>query len=257
MNYNKIVIKIGTTTLIQDDGEINFNRINKLAKVVSMLKDEGKEIIIVTSGAVGVGKNILGQHNKKLNLWEKQAFSSIGQCKLMAIYGQYFTEYNHTVSQVLLTKTVFKDNTATENAKNTFETLLKMNIIPIVNENDAVSTEELGFSDNDTLSAHVTLLTGSDLLIILSDIDGLYDKDPNKYSDAKLIEEVKEINEHIESLAGGANSTLGTGGMKTKILASRLCMARNIPCVIAKGDNPEVIEKILKGEKVGTLFSRV
>ena len=266
MNYreqmkrcNRIVIKVGTSTLTYDNGNINLTRIEKLTRVLSDLMNSGKEVVLVSSGAVGVGVNKIKLKEKPKSIKEKQAAAAVGQCELMHIYSKFFGEYSHIVGQVLLTRDVVEDDHIRENVVNTFETLLENKIIPIVNENDTVAIDEIEnivrFGDNDNLSAIVSVLIDADLLIILSDIDGFYDSNPKENPNAKLIKQIDEITEEIEACAGGAGSSLGTGGMATKIAAARKATDAGVNMVLANGEEPSIISDILSGEEVGTLFT--
>lgn len=266
MNYreqmkrcNRIVIKVGTSTLTYDNGNINLTRIEKLTRVLSDLMNSGKEVVLVSSGAVGVGVNKIKLKEKPKSIKEKQAAAAVGQCELMHIYSKFFGEYSHIVGQVLLTRDVVEDDHIRENVVNTFETLLENKIIPIVNENDTVAIDEIEnivrFGDNDNLSAIVAELVSADLLIILSDIDGFYDSNPKENPNAKLIKQIDEITEEIEACAGGAGSSLGTGGMATKIAAAHKATKAGVNMVLANGEEPSIISDILSGEEVGTLFT--
>lgn len=253
--HKRIVIKVGTTSLTYDNGCINLKKIENLSWVLTDLRNRGKEVILVSSGAIAVGTDRLGLKERPRDVIGKQAASAVGQAVLMQIYEKFFMEYNQKAAQILLTKDVFDFDSRKRNAKNTIETLLEMGVIPIVNENDTVATEELNeFSDNDTLSAYVAKLVDGDLLIILSDIDGMYDKDPNVNSDAKIISTVCGINDDIYKIAGGSNSALGTGGMITKVKAAKLVNDSGIDMVIASGEKPSAIFDIIDGKNVGTLF---
>lgn len=251
---NRIVVKVGTTTLTHNGGNINFNRLDRLSKVLTDIGNEGKEIILVSSGAIAVGAKHLNMNRARITLQEKQAAASVGQALLIKIYQKFFGEYNQTVSQILMTKNVMDDPTGKKNAENTFETLLKLNVIPIVNENDTTSLFEMQFGDNDTLSAIVAKLVRADLLILLSDIDGLYTADPRKCEKANIINEVNGITKEIESLASGSTNEFGTGGMITKINAAKICEEENIDTVIANGETPEILYDILRGKIIGTLI---
>lgn len=254
----RIVIKVGTSTLTYDNGNINLCRIEKLTRVLSDIVNSDKQVTLVTSGAIGVGASKLKLKEKPQSIREKQAVAAVGQCELMHIYSKLFGEYSHIVGQVLLTRDVVEDNHIRENVCNTFETLLENKIIPIVNENDTVSIDEIEnivkFGDNDNLSAIVASLVNADLLIILSDIDGFYDSDPRSNYDAKLLKEVKDITPELEECAGGAGSTLGTGGMITKLTAAKTATKAGVDMVLANGSNPSIILNILSGEEIGTLF---
>jgi len=259
-NAKRIVIKVGTSTLTYESGQINFSRIDKLARVISDLENQGKEVVLVSSGAIGVGVSKLGLKGRPKAIREKQAVAAVGQCELMHIYSKMFSEYSHTVAQILLTKDVVTEEHKRTNVTNTFETLIEMGIIPIVNENDTVSIDEIkvgqkdAFSENDTLSAVVAKLIKADLLIILSDIDGFYDSDPRENPDSKLISVIEEITPEIEKCAGGAGTKRGTGGMATKLIAAKTATSAGVSMVIASGENPEIVLDILKGEHIGTLF---
>lgn len=255
---NRIVVKVGTSTLTYDNGNINLTRIEKLTRVLSDLMNSGKEVVLVTSGAVGVGVNKLKLKEKPTSIKEKQAVAAVGQCELMHIYSKFFGEYSHIVGQVLLTRDVVEDDHIRENVVNTFETLLENGIIPIVNENDTVAIDEIEnivrFGDNDNLSAIVAQLVSADLLIILSDIDGFYDSDPRKNPNSKLIKTVEEITPKLEACAGGAGSSLGTGGMATKLTAAKRAINAGCNMILANGDNPSILLDITEGKEIGTLF---
>ena len=250
----RIVVKVCTSTLTHSTGMLNIRRTEMLVKVLSDLKNCGKEIILVTSGAIGVGCGKLGLKTRPSDTPSKQAIAAIGQCELMYFYDKQFSLYNHTVAQVLMTKDIVLDPIRKNNVENTFSKLLSIGVIPIINENDTVSVEEIEFGDNDTLSAVVAKLVDADLLVILSDIDGLYDKDPNKHPNAKLIDVVEKIDENIISLAEGTNSDQGTGGMITKIHAAQIANNSNIDMVIMNGKNPELFYDLFENKHVGTLF---
>lgn len=257
-DYNRIVIKVGTSTLTYGNGKINLSRIEKLTKTLADVMNSGKEVILVTSGAIGVGVSKLKLKEKPKTIREKQAVAAVGQCELMHIYSKFFGEYSHIVGQVLLTRDVVEDDHIRKNVCNTFETLIENEIIPIVNENDTVSIDEIEnivrFGDNDNLSAIVSNLVKADLLIILSDIDGFYDSDPRKNKDSKMLKEITEITKELEDCCGGAGSNLGTGGMITKLTAARTAMDAGVDMVLANGENPEIIFDILQGKEIGTLF---
>lgn len=255
---NNIVVKVGTSTLTYENGNINLGRIEKLTRVLSDIINSGKKITLVSSGAIGVGVNKLKLKEKPKLIREKQAVAAVGQSELMHIYSKFFGEYSHTVGQVLLTRDVIEDKHMRKNVSNTFKTLIDKGIIPIVNENDTVSIDEIEnivkFGDNDQLSAIVAPLVGADLLVILSDIDGFYDSNPRENAQAKLIQEIDEVTEELEACAGGAGTSLGTGGMITKLLAAKTASKYNIDMVLANGENPEILRDILEGKNVGTLF---
>lgn len=256
-NRKRIVVKIGTTSLTYANGNINFRRFDRLAAVLTDIRNSGKEIILVSSGAIAVGAKRLGLADRPRDTIGKQASSAVGQAILMQYYEKSFNEFNQKVAQILLTKDIFGYKTKRRNVQNTLEKLLEMGVIPIVNENDTVATEEFNeFSDNDTLASYVTELIKGDLLIILSDIDGMYTSDPNKDENAELISVIHNINEDILNSAGGSVSALGTGGMVTKVKAAAKVNAAGCDMVIAKGDNPDIIYSIAEGEDIGTLFAR-
>ena len=250
----RIVVKIGTSTLAHSTGRLNIRRIEELCKVLSDLKNAGHEIILVSSGAIGMGVGKLSLSKRPEDIPTKQAAAAVGQCELMYTYDKLFTEYNHNVAQLLITAPDIEDGVRKLNFHNTLERLLELGVLPIVNENDTVSTDEIEIGDNDTLSAIVTANVNADLLVLLSDIDGLYDSDPHKNRDAKLIETVSEINDDIMKLAGDKGSALGTGGMITKLNAAKIATAAGCEMVIANGENPCVLYDIAEGKKVGTRF---
>jgi len=252
-----VVIKVGTSTITYANGSLNLSAIEKLVRVLADLKNQGKNVVLVTSGAIAAGVNRMGLEKKPASVPEKQALAAIGQGNLMHIYSKLFAEYGQTAAQVLLTKDVLDGGIREKNACNTFITLFKYGSIPIVNENDTVATEEIEFGDNDTLSAIVASLIDADLLILLSDIDGFYDNDPKTCKDANLIQYVSEITPLIEQMSSGTQNGFGTGGMKTKIAAARICMANDIPMIITNGDNPGNIRRASDGEQIGTLFCHV
>jgi glutamate 5-kinase len=227
-----------------------------LVKVIADLQNGGRNVILVSSGAIGLGMSKLGMQSKPTETQLKQACAAVGQCELMYIYDKLFGEYNLTVAQLLLTKYNI-DSPRRQNVVNTFEQLISRNVIPVVNENDTVAIDELEleFGENDTLAAHVALLSGADMLIILSDIDGFYDSNPKLDPDAKLIPMVTEINEDIRRLAGGAVSGLGTGGMITKLNAAEMTMAEGIDTVLLNGRNPKILYDLFDGKSVGTIFT--
>lgn len=251
----RIVIKIGTSTLAYATGHPNIRHIENFCKVVSDIKNAGYEVIIVSSGAVGMGRGKAGVTERPTELSMKQALAAIGQCELMYTYDKYFGEYNHTVAQLLLTAHNFIDPQQYGNLISTMQKLLEMGVIPIINENDTVATQELNIGDNDTLGARVAKSVDADLLILLSDIDGLYTADPNKDPSAERIHTVEKITPEIEALAGGSGSSVGTGGMVTKIEAARIATAAGVDMVIADGHDPSILYDILEGKDVGTRFA--
>ncbi len=254
----RIVVKLGTSTLTHSTGRLNIRRVEALCKTLSDLKNAGHEIVLVTSGAIGMGVGKLQLPGRPADMPTKQAAAAVGQCELMYVYDKLFSEYHHTVAQVLLTGADVHDGKRRENLKNTLTRLLELQAIPIVNENDAVSTDEIGventIGENDTLSAIVAELTEAGLLILLSDIDGLYTADPRKDADARLVSRVEAITPEIEALAGGAGSSLGTGGMATKLNAAKIATAAGADMVIANGRRPELLYEIAEGKPVGTRF---
>lgn len=251
---NRIVVKVGTSTLTYDNGKLNLGRIDKLARTIADIKNRGIEVVLVSSGAIGVGVGKLGLKEKPTLTREKQAAAAVGQCELMYLYDKMFSEYGYKTGQVLLTRDVIDNTERKNNVTNTFNTLLDMHVVPVVNENDAVSIDEIVIGDNDTLSAVVATIVGADLLVILTDIDGLYDKDPRKNSDAKRISEVEQITNEIKQMAGGAGSNRGTGGMFTKVTAAEMASESGIFTVVCNGENPTILYDIIEGKDVGTLF---
>ncbi len=246
----KIVVKIGTSTLAHATGKLNIKRTGELCKTLSDLKNAGHEIILVSSGAIGMGVGKLGLKEKPQDIPTKQAAAAVGQCELMYVYDRLFTEYGHTVAQILLTGADFSAEDRHTNFNNTLTRLLQLGVLPIINENDTIATEEIKVGDNDTLSAYVAVSAKADLLILLSDVDGLYSADPHKNADAKLLECVHGMPEALLSLAGAAGSTLGTGGMKTKLNAAQICVENGCDMVIANGDKPTLLYDIVE-EKLG------
>ncbi len=251
----RVVVKVGTTSLTYPNGKFNLKKIDNLSKMLTDLTNKGLDVVLVSSGAIAIGAAKLGLTERPRDVIGKQAASAVGQALLMQMYEKFFSEYNQKVAQILLTKPIFEAESKRRNASNTINRLLEMGVIPIVNENDTISTDELNeFSDNDTLSSYVAGLIKSDLLIILSDIDGMYTADPNKNENAEIIDTVPEITDEIYSLAGGSSSALGTGGMVTKVKAADYLRKKNVSMVIASGENPDVVYDILEGKKIGTLF---
>ncbi|MDR1663507.1 MAG: glutamate 5-kinase [Clostridiales bacterium] len=253
-SHQRVVVKVGTTTLTYPNGRLNLRRIEEICTVLSDLCNQGKEMILVTSGAIAVGADRLGLTERPRDVVGKQAASAVGQAMLMQIYQRFFSRYNQEIAQILLTKDVIENEVSKQNARNTLKALREMRVIPLVNENDSVSTDELGFSENDTLSAYVSILSDSELLINLSDTDGMYDADPKQNPGAKVFREIPAITREIEELAGGSSSKLGSGGMISKITAAKLVTERGIDMVIASGEDPAIIWRLLAGEPEGTLF---
>ena len=256
----RIVIKIGSSSLTHPQtGEMNLMKIEKLIRVISDLRGEGRDVVLVSSGAIAAGRQALGHHRRPDTLAEKQAFAAVGQARLMMVYQKLFAEYNQTAAQILLTKDTMINDSSRYNAQNTFDELLYLGAIPIVNENDTVSTSEIpyvdSFGDNDRLSAIVAALIGADLLILLSDIDGLYSDDPRSNPDARFVSLVPEITpEFLDMGKSTSSSDVGTGGMSAKLAAARIATDSGADMVIANGDQVEVILDIMAGKEKGTLF---
>ena len=250
----RIVVKVGTSTLTHATGKLNLHRIEKLVRELADLANAGREIILVTSGAVGAGLDRMGLKERPKTIPEKQALAAVGQGILMHVYEKLFAEYGQIVAQVLLTRENSLRHNQYMNSRNALLTLLKMGVIPIVNENDAIAVDELKIGDNDTLSATVATLVDADALVILSDIEGVYTANPQQDKMAKLIASIPEITPEIENLAGGAGSKLGTGGMHTKIQAAKIAVNSGVTMVIASGSRDEVVRSVLQGETVGTVF---
>lgn len=247
----RVVIKVGTSTLAHPSGRLNIRRTGELCKVISDLKNAGHEIVLVSSGAIGMGLGKLGLKEKPADIPTKQAAAAIGQCELMYTYDKLFSEYNHTVAQILLTGSDFTSEERHLNFNNTMERLTEFGVLPIINENDTIATEEIKVGDNDTLSALVAVSVKAELLIILSDVRGLYSDDPHKNPNAELIQYVHGTPEWIFSLAGDTVGSLGTGGMKTKLNAAKICLEAGCDMVIASGEAPELLYDILGGAMNG------
>ena len=261
-DVTRIVVKVGTSTLTHSTGLLNYKHIENLIRQLADIHNQGIQVVLVTSGAIGAGMGKLGHTIRPETIPEKQAAAAVGQGILIHMYEKFFSEYGKTTAQILLTKEDIVDSTRYLNAHNTFLMLLSLGVIPVVNENDAVVVDEImsgdnnTFGDNDTLSAMVTSLIGADLLIILSDIDGLYDSNPRTNPNAKIIYNVSEITDEIKECAEGAGTCLGTGGMATKINAAEIVLAANTSMIIADGSVPNVITDILEGIEIGTLFKK-
>ncbi len=256
---NRIVVKVGTSTLTNELGKSDLRAFDRLACVLSDIQNKGYEVILVSSGAIAVGANKLKLKSKPESMRMKQAAAAVGQCSIMYLYDKFFNDYDKTTAQILLNAEDIEQEEKKENLTNTFNTLLELGIIPIVNENDSVSyteieSEERLFGDNDMLSAVVAVLCKANKLVILSDIDGLYENDPRLYPDAKIIHTVDKIDESTFNLAGGAGSRRGTGGMKTKLRAARLATANGTDMVITNGKKPEALYDIIENKQIGTLF---
>lgn len=250
----RIVVKVGTSTLAHKTGNINIRHVEELCKVLSDLKNAGHDIILVSSGAIGMGVGKLSLKSRPDDMATKQAAAAVGQCELMYIYDKYFSEYNHNIAQILLTAPDLEDDVRYSNIKNTMTRLLELGVMPIINENDTVATDEIAVGDNDTLGSIVAVCMNADILVLLSDIDGLYSADPHTNPDAELISEIREITPEIEALGGGSNSGLGTGGMATKLSAAKRCIKNGTDVVIANGSAPAVLYDIAEGKQVGTRF---
>lgn len=253
-DVKRIVVKVGTSTLTYSTGKTNIRRMHKLVSVLSDIVNSGIEVALVTSGAIGVGVGKLGLKEKPADTAGKQAAATIGQCELMFMYDKLFSEYGHTVGQLLITKSDVDNAERRENLINTFNKLFDFGAIPVINENDSVAVEEIVYGDNDSLSAIVAKLINADALIILTDIDGLYDANPNENEDAKLIPVVTVIDEDLYAIAGGRGSTLGTGGMVTKLHAAEIAMDAGIDTIVMNGESPTDIYKALDGKQIGTFF---
>ncbi len=249
-------MKVGTSTLTHETGRLNIRKIETLCKALSDIKNAGHEIILVSSGAVAMGAGKMNLNQKPSDIPLKQAAAAIGQCELMYTYDKLFSEYHHTVAQILITAPDLQDSAREKNFHNTLERLLSLGALPVINENDTVSTAEFGIGDNDTLSAVVSASIKADMLILLSDIDGLYNKNPKDNADAFLIDEVEKITPEIKALADGKGSSFGTGGMVTKLYAAEIATEAGCDMIIANGKNPNILYDILDGKKVGTLFKR-
>ena len=251
----RLVIKVGTSTLAHQSGKLNIRRVEELCKVISDLKNAGHQIVLVSSGAIGMGIGKLNLPGRPSDMPTKPAAAAVGQCELMYTYDKLFSEYNHTVAQILITGDDIENESRCAHFINTMEKLLELGALPVINENDTVATAEIAVGDNDTLAAIVAVNIGADLLILLTDIDGLYSADPKKNKNAHLIKTVENINDDIRALAGGAGSSLGTGGMATKIHAAEICTQKGTDMIIANGSRPEILYDILQGEGEYTLFS--
>lgn len=253
-HIRRIVVKVGTSTLTHENGTMNLRKIEKLARCLSDIKNTGVQVILVSSGAVGCGLSKLHFDRETLTLRQKQAAAAVGQCDLLGMYSREFAQYGHTIAQLLLTKDVVDNSVRYEHAKNTMETLLEAGVLPIVNENDTVSGEQIKFGSNDTLAAVVALLSDADLLINMSDINGLYTADPRQNPDATLIDCVQEITPELLACAGGAGSARGTGGMIAKLQSAQTVTESGIPMIICNGDDPAMLYAIMDGTFIGTYF---
>ena len=253
----RIVVKVGTSTLTYANGKTNLRHMEELVKVLADLLNSGMQVVLVTSGAIGVGVGKLGLSQRPMDTPGRQAAATVGQCELMFIYDKMFSEYGHTVGQLLITKSDVDDFTRRTNLINAFEKLFEYGAMPIVNENDSVAVDEIVYGDNDSLSAIVAKLIGADMLIIMSDIDGLYDGNPALNNQARLIPVVDCITDEIYCLAGGAGSCRGTGGMCTKVHAADIATSAGIDTLVINGTPPQNIYKVLEGQSIGTIFKAV
>ncbi|PAV38892.1 glutamate 5-kinase [Megasphaera sp. ASD88] len=252
---NRIVVKVGSSTLTHETGKLNYHRIERLAMEIADLANQGKEMVLVSSGAVSAGMGPLGLSARPKTIREKQAVAAVGQGVLMHTYEKMFREYGQNVGQVLLTRMDAQDRKKFMNSRNTLLTMLQMGVIPIINENDVVAIDEFKIGDNDTLSAMVSNFIEADLLIILSDVDGLYTANPQTHPEARIIPVVTEVDKHVYDIAGGAGSSIGTGGMYTKIQAASIATSSGVDMVIASGSEDGVLRRICQGEEVGTWFT--
>lgn len=254
--YKRVVVKIGSSSLTHEEtGKLDFGKMEQLVRQLSDLRNRGMDVCLVSSGAIAVGRSAMGIHERPTDISMKQACAAVGQAKLMMVYQKLFAEYNETAGQVLLTKNTMINPVSRENAKNTFEELFQLGVIPIVNENDTTSTYEMQFGDNDTLSALVSSMVGADLLILLSDIDGLYTDDPHTNPDAKLVQVVENLDEEILGMAKGTTgSNVGTGGMTTKLTAAKIATLSGTDMIIANGVDVKILAQIFEDAYTGTLF---
>ena len=254
-SYRKIVVKVGTSTLTHASGHLDLRRIETLVRVLADFRNMGREIVLVSSGAVSAGIARLGIDHRPRTTEEKQALAAVGQSQLMKLYERLFSDYGYPVGQILLTRDVMDSPVRREHAEHTFETLLSLGCIPIVNENDSVSSEGINFGGNDTLAAYVAMVCHADLLVNLSDVDGLFDRDPRKDAAARLIPTVDAVTDELLSVAGGAGTVRGTGGMATKLQAARMVTEKGISMIIANGADPAILYRIMDGERIGTFFA--
>lgn len=251
----RIVFKVGTSTITHEEtGGLDLVKLERFIRILTDLHNQGKDVIVVSSGAIGVGRKALGLGRKPDSISLKQACAAIGQSRLMTIYQKLFSEYNQFTAQILMTKFTIVNDTSRHNARNTFEELLNLGVIPIVNENDTVATDEIDFGDNDSLSAVVAAIAGADLLVLLSDIDGMYTDDPNRNPDAELISYVESISDEMIEMAKGPSTTLGTGGMSAKIYAAGIANDAGADMAIINGEDMDNILRLIDGEELGTVF---
>ena len=253
-NFKRIVIKVGSSTLTHNSGYINIRKIEKIVSILADLHNSGKEVILVSSGAVSCGLAKIGFRRETLTTEQKQAAAAVGQCQLIDMYARRFADFGINIAQILITRGVIDQKDRRAHASSTVKILLEQSIIPIVNENDTISDEQINIGSNDTLAATVAVLSEADLLINMSDVDGLYDSDPRTNGDAKFIEYVAEIDERISSFGSGAGTARGTGGMTTKLESAKYTTDRGIPMIICNGADPEILYNIFDGEFVGTYF---
>ncbi|MDD4124102.1 MAG: glutamate 5-kinase [Eubacteriales bacterium] len=255
----RVVIKVGSSTLTHESGLLNIRKIETLVKCIADIQNSGRQIILVSSGAISCGIAKLGIYGKSLGTVEKQAAASVGQCELIDIYDRNFSQYGHKIAQILMTKDIVDDKARRDSASGTFMTLLSYGCIPIVNENDTLSSEQITFGGNDTLAISVARLVKADLIVNMSDVDGFYDKNPRTNPDAKLIEHIPEINDYFLSCAEGAGSgsKRGTGGMKAKLEAAESAMRHGIPMIILNGANPNILYDVFDGEFTGTYLGKL
>lgn len=251
----RIVVKLGTSTLTHPTGHLNIRRVEELTKVISDIVNAGNEVIMVSSGAIGMGVGKLGLRKRPTDIPTKQAAAAVGQCELMYTYDRLFLQYHHTVAQLLITADDVRNEQRHYNFRNTLNRLLELGALPIINENDTVATEELGIGDNDTLAAMVAESVQADVLVLLSDIDGLYTADPHTDPDAKLLPIVNQIDRNLLALAGGSSTEHGTGGMVTKLRAAQICLSCGCDMIITNGNDPTVLYRIVDGQQVGTTFT--
>ena len=250
----RIVVKVGTSTLTHTTGRLNIRHVETLCKVLSDVKNAGHEVVLVSSGAIGMGVGKLNLRERPSDMPTKQAAAAVGQCELMYVYDQLFNTYNHTTAQILLTGEDLRDEERHRNFSNTLSRLLELGTLPVINENDTVSTAEISVGDNDTLAALVAVSVKAELLILLSDIDGLYTSDPRQDATARLIPEVSRITGEMREHAGGGGTALATGGMATKLIAADICMQAGTDMIIMNGSKPLLIYEVLEGKPVGTRF---
>ena len=250
----RIIVKVGTSTLTHATGHLDIRRVGTLCEVLSDIKNAGHELVLVSSGAIGMGVGKLNLRERPADMPTKQAAAAVGQCELMYVYDKLFSEYSHTVAQILLTGEDLRDETRRRNFSNTLDRLLELGVLPILNENDTIATDEIAVGDNDTLGATVATCAEADLLIILTDTDGLYTADPRTHKEATLLSEVSEITPAMLEGAGGGGTALSTGGMATKLAAARICMDAGIDMMIANGADPAILYDVLDGKPVGTRF---